>query len=151
MGGGKGTIGRLLAQKTERFFLDTDALIEARANKTIAEIFALEGEAAFREKERRLARWLADSVSGAAIACGGGMPASCENLRSIGEVIYLKCDFQTIAKRLEAESERKKRPLAASIERLRELFILREPIYERAADRVIDAAQSVEAVLEAIV
>ncbi|MDR2153049.1 MAG: shikimate kinase [Helicobacteraceae bacterium] len=152
MGSGKGTIGRLLARKTGRFFLDTDALIESFANRSIVEIFRTETEEAFRRYERDLAAWLARSVSAAVIATGGGMATaiSRDDLRSIGETIYLQCDFATIARRLANEAEREKRPLAASIETLRDRFLEREAIYRARADRIIDANQSVEAVLEAI-
>ncbi|MDR1911377.1 MAG: shikimate kinase [Helicobacteraceae bacterium] len=150
MGSGKGTIGRLLARKTERFFLDTDALIEDYARRSISEIFANEGEEAFREMERFLATWIAKSVDNVVLAAGGGLPIVCDNLREIGEVIYLKCDFETIAARLSSQSERAKRPLAQSTESLRKLFILREPIYAKIADRTIDATQNINAVVKAI-
>jgi shikimate kinase len=151
MGSGKGTIGRILARKTGRFFLDADALIESFANRSIAEIFSSDGEKTFRDEERSLAAWLAQSVNNAVIAAGGGMPTVCDNLRAIGEVIYLKCDFDVILTRLKCDSEREKRPLAASIETLSDRFNARQILYERAADRVIDATQSVEAIVKEIV
>jgi shikimate kinase len=150
MGSGKSSVGRILAQKTARYFLDADALIESATNMKIADIFANGGEALFRAYERDLAAWLARSVSSAVISTGGGMIVSCGNLRAIGEIIYLKCDFETIAKRLKGEAEREKRPLAASIETLRDRFLQREAVYESNADRVIDANQSLGTVLEAI-
>ncbi|MDR2639669.1 MAG: shikimate kinase, partial [Helicobacteraceae bacterium] len=92
MGSGKSSVGRALAQKTARFFLDTDALIESATNRRISDIFALEGETAFRERERELAAWLESSVNNAVISAGGGMIVSCANLKRAGEIVYLKCD-----------------------------------------------------------
>ncbi|MDR2638648.1 MAG: shikimate kinase, partial [Helicobacteraceae bacterium] len=97
-----------------------------------------------------LAAWLESSVNNAVISAGGGMIVSCANLKRAGEIVYLKCDFDTILKRLEGEAEREKRPLAASIETLRERFGAREAIYDRAADRVIDATRPIAAIVETI-
>ncbi|GHS86607.1 shikimate kinase [Campylobacterota bacterium] len=151
MGSGKSSVGRLLARASERYFLDTDALIEARFGVSIGEIFKRDGEAAFRAAERDAADFLARSVSNAVIATGGGMPVVCENLRSVGVVIYLKCDFETIAQRLAADAENYKRPLAASIEALRDRFYSRLEIYEKSADFIINAALPKESVLKEIV
>lgn len=140
MGSGKSTVGRLLAAQTNRYFLDTDALIEAAAGKTIEQIFESEGEAAFRQRERDLAAWLERSVSNAVIATGGGMPTVCENLKRIGKVVYLDCTFETVIERLGKSGERAKRPLALADESaLEALFLERVEIYRRALNIFVNA------------
>ncbi|GHV07240.1 shikimate kinase [Campylobacterota bacterium] len=150
MGSGKSTVGRCLARASDRYFLDTDALIETSHKQTIAEIFANAGEAQFRLYERDLAAWLAAFVKGAVISSGGGMPTVCDNLREIGFVVYLQCDFETIKDRLDHEAERDKRPLAVSIDTLCDKFVSRQEIYERSADLIVDATQSVKVITDTI-
>jgi len=82
MGTGKSSVGRLVADVLHFTFLDTDNVIEARAGKTISEIFEQQGEAAFREWERRITEELTRRKK-TVIATGGGLPASDANLASI--------------------------------------------------------------------
>lgn len=150
MGSGKSSVGRLLAEATGRFFLDTDALIETASGRSVADIFAQEGEGGFRQKELALSKWLQSSVKNAVIATGGGMPMVCNNLRGIGEVLWLECDLDEIFERLERQGEKEKRPLAASREALTERYAAREPIYRRTASRAIDGSGAAETVLKRI-
>jgi shikimate kinase len=151
MASGKTLIGRALARTTKRFFLDCDALIEGYTGYQVAEIFEYQKEARFRELERLTAHWLERSVGNAVIATGGGMPTTCDNLRRIGETLYLECTFETVANRLKNAIEREKRPLAQSLEILQKRFLEREPIYKNAADRIIDANGSIEYILGDII
>jgi len=73
MGTGKSTIGKKIAAKLKREFVDTDAEIERRAGMSIPEIFEVQGEAAFRAMETELARELATREK-LVISTGGGMP-----------------------------------------------------------------------------
>ncbi|MDR2905153.1 MAG: shikimate kinase [Helicobacteraceae bacterium] len=148
MGSGKSSLGRLISAETGRFFLDTDALIESHYARAIGEIFASEGEAAFRAAEKNCAAFLAKSVKNAVIATGGGMPIVCDNLSEIGKVVYLKCSFEAIAKRLSQDAEKSKRPLAASLEILRERYDARLKIYEKSAEIVINAEDPIEICLQ---
>ena len=72
MGVGKGTIARALIQKTKRFGLDTDDLIESMENRKIKAIFEADGEAYFRKLEKKTAKWLEKNVKNAIISTGGG-------------------------------------------------------------------------------
>lgn len=113
MGCGKSTVGRLLADRLGRPFLDTDALIEADAGCTVAEIFARDGEAAFRERERRaleeaIAR-AARHREGAILSTGGGTPVDPENARRMrlaGPVVHLASDARTLWQRVEDDAGR---------------------------------------------
>lgn len=102
MGAGKTSIGRALAAHLGWAFADTDEQVEQAAGCSIAEIFAREGEAAFREREHRaLARLLADS--NLVLATGGGAvidPRSRELLRKRARTIWLDAAPATLALRL---------------------------------------------------
>lgn len=84
MGSGKTTVGRLLAQRLGRELADTDALIEQRTGRSIPDIFAQDGEAAFRTLELELCRELAGG-QGLVIACGGGLPTQEEAIAALKE------------------------------------------------------------------
>ena len=87
-------MGALVARRLGRELVDTDQLIEAREGRTIPEIFAAEGEAYFRDRERDVSLELAGR-DGLVIACGGGLPLREENraaVRQGGVVFWLKRD-----------------------------------------------------------
>jgi len=112
MGTGKSTIGRLLAHRLGRRFVDTDQLIESR-HGPIPEIFASEGEARFREIERDVAAELA-AQHDLVIATGGGLlldPVNAEALGATGTVLCLVASVDELASRLRAGAEH--RPLLA--------------------------------------
>lgn len=71
MGCGKSTVGALLAQKSGRPLLDTDGYLEQKYGRTIPQIFATDGEEAFRQMERQVCRELAGRT-GLVLCCGGG-------------------------------------------------------------------------------
>lgn len=144
MGCGKTTVGRLLARRFDREFLDTDALIEQREGRSIPDIFDQDGEEYFRALELALCRELAgcaDSV----IACGGGLPLrteAIELLKTNGLVFWLDRDPGETFDRLDTAH----RPLAQSG---RENFLARAAarasIYQKRADYRICAASPQEA------
>lgn len=150
MGSGKSSVGRLLAEATDRFFLDTDALIESQTGLSVAQIFEQSGEGGFRNLEIHLSKWLLASVKNAVIATGGGMPMVCNNLRAIGETLWLECPLEEIFTRLEQTSETQKRPLAASREMLADRYAQREATYRRTATGIINASGTPDAVLKRI-
>ncbi|MBE2182407.1 MAG: shikimate kinase [Anaerolineae bacterium] len=126
MGTGKSTIGKKIAAKLKREFVDTDAEIERRAGMSIPEIFEVQGEAAFRAMETELARELATREK-LVISTGGGMLMNEENralLGSNGFVVCLVASPEALEKRLQGA---RGRPLAAQ---WRELYEKRRPIYE---------------------
>lgn len=139
MGSGKTTIGRILARKLNRAFVDTDREIEYRAGQTINEIFASDGEAAFRKMETDLLLDLVDRSRPVVIACGGGIIVRAENLsllRQIGPVIWLSMSAEHLVERLRY-SRRQSRPLlqvANWPDVVRQLMLERESRYRQAAD-----------------
>lgn len=107
-GSGKSTVGPLLAQALGLPWLDTDLEISRATGKTIPEIFQLEGEEAFREKEAGV---LAELAAGPAsvISCGGGIvlrEANRKILASTGTRIYLQADPATLSRRLQLTKDR---------------------------------------------
>lgn len=84
-GCGKSSLARRLARRLKRPLLDTDAMVEAAAGKSVARIFAEEGEACFRDWESRCAREAA-AATGAIVATGGGMVLREENMATIAPV-----------------------------------------------------------------
>lgn len=137
MGCGKTTVGRLLARRLGREFVDTDQYIEAAAGRTVPEIFAREGEDGFRDWERRAAGELA-AREGLVVACGGGLPTRAEAiapLKGSGVVIFLRRDPGEIYDKVSMAG----RPLGqegrtAFLDR----YARREPLYLSWADRVVD-------------
>lgn len=111
MGVGKTTVGTLIAHRLKRPFVDTDTVIVQRQGRSIGQIFAQDGEAAFRALERELAVELAKH-RGLVIATGGGMlvdPFNREQLARSGILICLDASPDTIAQRLKDAADR---PLA---------------------------------------
>src|SRR5258708_35334846 len=90
MGTGKSTVGRLLAEQLHFSFLDTDEMIESRAEKTISAIFAAEGEAAFREHEKNVVAELS-AHKRTIIATGGGLGASEAHVASLKQHALVIC------------------------------------------------------------
>lgn len=101
MGAGKSSVGRILATRLGRCFLETDEMITAAEGRSIPEIFAEEGEARFRVLEDEAVRLLA-LKRGDVIATGGGLPCRAgrvDALRAIGTVVWLSGDFAALYER----------------------------------------------------
>jgi shikimate kinase/3-dehydroquinate synthase len=143
MGAGKTTIGRLLARKLGKRFVDSDHEIEARTGASIPWIFEIEGEASFRRREADMIRELTGQ-QGIVLATGGGAvlnPDSRALLASRGTVVYLRASVGSI---LQRTSHDKNRPLLQTADprkKLEELTTLREPLYREIADLVIDTGR----------
>lgn len=153
MGAGKTSVGRILAGKLGLPFLDADAEIETAAQSTIEEIFARDGEAAFRSGEQRvIARLLEGPV--AVIATGGGAFMHSETRRRIAErgiSIWLRADLELLLKRV---ARRKDRPLLKNGDMRQTLVRLlaeREPIYAEADIAVDSGEHSAELVADKVV
>ncbi len=141
MGVGKGTIARGLVKNSSMFAIDTDDLIESMENRKIKRIFEHDGEAYFRNLEKKTALWLENNVFNTIISTGGGFYKQ-ENINNIGKVVYLKSSFQGILDRINAcpnaKSKLKKRPLLQNLDEAIKLYASRVNDYERVSDIVVD-------------
>lgn len=155
MGAGKSSVGRILARRLGRCFVETDDMIVAREGRSIPEIFAEQGEAHFRAAEEETLTLLSVK-DGEVIATGGGLPCRegrMERLRRLGTVIWLAGDFEALyARALRAGT----RPMLVgrSREEVEALYRARIPFY-READIAVDATDAgqervVARVLEAL-
>lgn len=133
MGVGKSSVGRILADQLQFQFLDTDAEIEARAGRTIADIFSQAGEAAFRTLERGMVEELAKR-SDLVIATGGGLICDPNNLASLKEhalTVCLWASAETIWNRVRTQTHRPLLQAPDPLGRIRELLELRRAIYRQ--------------------
>jgi len=134
MGCGKTTVGRKLQDLLGYPFLDTDQLIEARTGKTIPEIFARDGEAAFRDLETRVLDELAaQTTARQIIATGGGIvirPANRELLRNLGCVVWLRAPVATILQRVSRNHDRPLLQTADQRASVETLLAERMPLYQ---------------------
>jgi shikimate kinase len=138
MGAGKSSVGRLLARRLGRCFVETDDMITAHEGRSIPEIFAERGEAHFRALEEETVRLLA-LKSGDVIATGGGLccrEGRPEALKALGTVVWLRGDFDALYERARRVGER---PMLAGRGRddVEALYRAREPYY-RQADITVD-------------
>ena len=134
MGTGKSSVGRLVADQLHFTFLDTDDVLIARAGKSITEIFAQEGEAAFREKECALVHELTHRTR-TVISTGGGLPANPANLASLKTHALVMCLWASPEKIYERVRGQSHRPLLNdpdALGRIRTLLAAREPFYRQA-------------------
>ncbi len=145
MGTGKSTVGRAAAQRLGFECVDSDGVIERKAGRTIAQIFAAEGEPEFRRMER-------DFVDGGhppsrtVVVCGGGLvvqPGMAAELRNRGVVVCLHASIETILARTGRQDTRPLLNVADPAARVRSLFAEREPIYRSAGTLVMTDGRSV--------
>ncbi|MDL1901548.1 shikimate kinase [Anaerolineae bacterium CFX9] len=147
MGSGKSTVGRRVAERLRRDFVDTDTEIVRRAGMSIPQIFETQGEAAFRAMEKALVSELAEKRR-LVIATGGGMlvdPENREMLARSGLLVCLDADPADIERRL---SHSRERPLAAN---WRELYEQRRSAYAAIPFHVNSAGLSVNQTAERII
>jgi shikimate kinase len=140
MGTGKSSVGRLVAELMHFTFLDTDYVIEARAGKTISEIFAQDGEPVFRNLEKKIVQELVPRDK-TVIATGGGLPANQENLNSLKThalVVCLWASAEAIYDRVRGHDHRPLLQEADPLGKIRSLLESRAPYY-RQADVLVNA------------
>jgi shikimate kinase len=137
MGAGKTTVGSLLAKELGYRFVDTDEIIAKAAGKSINQIFAAEGEAAFRELETKVLAQVC-AYTKLCIATGGGIVMKPENWSYLqhGLVVWLDVPVELLYARLAEDSSR---PLLQDVDpkqKLRSLFLQRQPMYSQADLRI---------------
>jgi shikimate kinase len=141
MGVGKGTIARALAKQSDFFAIDTDDLIQSIENKKIKDIFDEDGEKYFRNLEKKCANWCEHNLKNTIISTGGGFYKQ-PNIKKIGQIIYLKSNFDTIINSLKnapnSKKKFKKRPLLQDLNEARKLYDIRVKEYEKVANITID-------------
>jgi shikimate kinase len=153
MGTGKSSVGRVAADTLHFTFLDTDHVIEARAGKTISDIFAQDGEPAFRQWERRIVEELTRRDK-TVIATGGGLPADEANLASLKThalVVCLWASPETIWERVRGQDHRPLLNEGDPLVKIRALLAAREPYYRQADVLVNTGMRSVREVAQHVV
>jgi shikimate kinase len=147
MGAGKTTVGRALARRLKLRFVDSDREIEARCGVKIPVIFEIEGEDGFRAREAQAIAELT-RLEGIVLATGGGVVLLEENRRLLAEhgtVVYLRATPEHLYERVRQDRNRPLLAGADPLERLRELYRARDPLYRAIADLAIDTGrQSVQ-------
>ncbi|MCL0091250.1 shikimate kinase [Dehalococcoidales bacterium] len=144
MGTGKTAVGKIVAEKLGKEFIELDLLIEQRAGKTIAEVFQQDGEIAFRELEIEVTKEVSEKKN-VVIACGGGLVLNKINIDRLSKeclIVYLTASPGVILKRI--SSEENERPLLKTANKalvVRELLRWRKPFYEQAADIKINTSK----------
>jgi len=150
---GKTTLARMLGELLRMDAVDTDPLIEQKAGRSIAEIFAEQGEPAFRDYESQV---IAELLRGepCVIATGGGLPVRPANrtllksvvLKQAGRVVWLKASPETILRRMTGDpATERMRPQLTNLPPLAEIaHVLNErtPIYRETADLEIDTDET---------
>ena len=150
MAAGKTTVARILAERLGWRAEDIDELIEARERRTVAEIFAKNGEPYFRALERDILRLLLP-MRHVVVATGGGTFMDAENRVAInmdGVSVWLDVPLEELVARLPADG---RRPLAADRVQMERLFALRQIAYANAQLRVDARGAHPEAVAERII
>jgi shikimate kinase len=153
MGVGKSTVGQRVAARLGRPFSDSDAVIEARTGRTVAQIFAHEGEPAFRSLETEVLAEVLSDPEPTVVAAAGGVVLEETNrdaLRRAGTVAWLQAPVSMLVERVAGSTHR---PAIADdpAGTLARLADGREGLYAEVADLVVDAALPVDEVVERIV
>ena len=145
-GSGKTIVGQELARLLRWPLVDTDAMIEKRAGRTIREIFAEQGEPAFRQLEVDVIAEVSQ-LDRRVISAGGGAVLRDENIQALkanGRLVWLTAPAEILWSRIQRDAgTRANRPnltVAGGLEEVRQLLTRRTPIYQAAADLMIDSS-----------
>jgi shikimate kinase len=153
MGAGKTTVGRQLATQLGYGFVDTDAVIEQLAGKTINEIFTLEGETAFRQLEAQVLAEVS-AYTNLIIATGGGIVLKQLNWSYLhhGLIIWLDAPVEVLMERLQNDQTRPLLQTAEPVQALQALLDARRRLYAEADLCIsINATQTPEAIVSRII
>jgi shikimate kinase len=143
-GGGKSTVGRLLAKQLAVQFLDSDTEIEGRIRESIRSFFDREGEEAFRGLETEVIDAILKRPGEFVLATGGGAVLRERNrelLHAKATVLYLRSTPEDIYRRLKHDTQRPLLQVADPLAKLRELYHQRDPLYRRCAHYVLESAR----------
>ena len=141
MGSGKTTLGRQLARRLDKRFVDADHELERRLGVGIPTMFEIEGESGFRDREEAIIDELC-RLRDVVLATGGGAvmrATSRARLKEHGTVLYLHAEPETLWQRLRNSRHRPMLRAADPRNRLVKLYQLRDPLYREVADHVIES------------
>jgi len=141
-GSGKSTVGRQLARRLHLPFSDSDHIIEQRIGCSIREFFEREGEERFRDIEEAVLDELSQQPG--VLSTGGGAVlrlANREHLHTRGKVVYLKSSPEELLRRLRHDTQRPLLQVADPLQRLRDLYAVRDPLYRETAHFVIETGR----------
>jgi shikimate kinase len=154
MGSGKTTVGRIIAERLNRPLFDSDAMIEARYGRTVREIFAEDGEAAFRDIETEVLTDGLQSTTPSIIAAAGGVVLRAENRAALkqyaGRVVWLCANPDALVERVKSGGHR---PLLDNDPEgvLNKMFAERESLYREVAHAIVRTdGRSVGEVVDAV-
>lgn len=149
-GSGKSTVGVLLAKRLGKRFIDTDLLIQEQEGRLLSEIIEAEGLERFIEIENRVNASV--EAENSVIAPGGSAiygQEAMEHFRKIGEIVYLKLSFRSVARRLGDLTKRG--VVFRPGQTLRALYKERCPLYEKYADYIVECdGKKIGETLEAV-
>ena len=142
-GSGKTTVGRQLARRLQLPFVDSDHEIEVRIGCSIREFFEREGEARFRDIEAEVLDTLTQAPA-KVLSTGGGAvlrEANRQHLHERGRVVYLKSTPEELYRRLKHDTNRPLLQVADPLQKLRNLFAERDPLYREVAHFVLETGR----------
>ncbi len=146
-GSGKTTVARLLADRLQRNWVDSDVWIEQHAGRTIREIFAEDGETGFRDWETQAIQQISSNPQPLVIALGGGAILREQNrrlLRELGHTVWLQAEPEQLARRIAGDqTTADRRPSLTGLgvlEEIQTVLKAREPLYREAAQWIIQTA-----------
>lgn len=150
MATGKTTVGKLLAQKLNMKFVDTDKLIEKNEDMSINEIFNIYGENYFRKIENKIIKNL-ENKNNTVISTGGGIILNSQNidiLRKNGKIFFLDTSIEKIKDRLK---NNKSRPLNKDLQSIIDLYESRYNLYLNAADYILNSDKTLSETCKEII
>jgi len=153
MGTGKSAVGRIAAELLQFQFVDTDELIESQAGTTIAEIFAQQGETAFRQAEAKTVQQLSTQKK-LVISTGGGLVVNPDNLASLKTHSLTVCLWatpETIWERIKDQTHRPLLQTGDPLKKIRELLDQRAPFYRQADVLLNTEMRSVREVAQQVI